>query len=471
MTLVPPTILVADDEASLRLVLADALEDRGYKVITAETGLVALQVAAERPIDLAILDIRMPGLDGLQALRRLRDNAPDMPVIIITAHSTMQTAIDAMKAGAYDYITKPFDLDQIGLTVDKALHARRLARENEQLQATLQDTYELGNIVGNSEPMQQVFKTIGRVADKDVTVLIQGESGTGKELVAKAIHFSSNRARQPFVAVNCTAIPETLLESELFGHLKGAFTGANHARVGKFQLAEGGTVFLDEIGDLSPELQVKLLRVLQEREVEPLGGTAPIAIDVRVLAATNRDLRQAITTGQFREDLFYRLNVVPIPLPPLRERLEDLTPLVEYFIARFSREFGLPRRTMAPESLALLRKYAWPGNVRELENLIKRVLVLEIESTITPEHLTIALPQPPPPQAAPENWAEGLVAHCDRLRMAGESQVYRTLMREFERPLIAHALRVHKGNKVKTADMLGINRNTLFKKMRELNLA
>ena len=470
MSLVPPTILVADDEASVRLVLADSLEDRGYAVVTAETGLAALQVAADRPIDLAILDIRMPGLDGLQALQRLRESAPDTPIIIITAHGTMNTAIDAMKAGAYDYVTKPFDLDQIGMTVDKALHARRLAQENKHLQATLQDTYELGNIVGNSEPMQHVFKTIGRVADKDVTVLIQGESGTGKELVAKAVHFNSGRARKAFVAVNCTAIPETLLESELFGHLKGAFTGATHARVGKFQQAEGGTIFLDEIGDLSPEMQVKLLRVLQEQEVEPLGGTAPVPVDVRVIAATNLNLQQAVSTGRFREDLFYRLNVVPIHLPALRSRLEDLPPLVEFFIARFSREFGLPRRTMERESLALLRQYPWPGNVRELENLIKRVLVLEIESTITPEHLAVALPQPPPASTAPENWAEGLVAECDRLRVGGEPQLYRTLMRQFERPLIAHALSVNKGNKVKTADMLGINRNTLFKKMQELHL-
>lgn len=470
MSLVPPTILVADDEASLRLVLADALEDRGYAVVTAETGLAALQIAAERPIDLAILDIRMPGLDGLQALQRLQHNSPELPVIVITAHGTMQTAIEAMKVGAYDYITKPFDLEQIGLTVDKALRARRLAQENKQLHATLQDTYELGNIVGNSEPMQQVFKTIGRIAGKDVTVLIQGESGTGKELVAKAIHFNSARAERPFVGVNCTAIPETLLESELFGHLKGAFTGAAHARSGKFQQAEGGTIFLDEIGDLSPELQVKLLRVLQEREVEPLGGDTPIPVDVRVITATNRRLDRAVTDGLFREDLFYRLNVVPIELPPLRERIEDVPALVEFFVSRFAREFNVPRRTMAAESLAMLRKYPWPGNVRELENLIRRVLVLEIESTITPEHLELALPQPAPTQPAPDNWADGLVAESDRLRLNGETRVYRALLRMFERPLIEHALAQNRGNKVKTAEMLGINRNTLFKKIRELGL-
>ena len=470
MSLVPRTILVADDEATLRLVLAETLEMRGYEVVTVETGLAVLQVVTERPIDLAILDIRMPGLDGLQALRRLRESSPEMPVIVITAFGTMNTAIEAMKAGAYDYITKPFDLDQVGLTVDKALDARRLAEENKHLHETLQDTYELGNIIGNSEPMQHVFKTIGRIAAKDVTVLVQGESGTGKELVAKAIHFNSARADKPFVAVNCTAIPATLLESELFGHLKGAFTGATQARAGKFQQAEGGTIFLDEIGDLSPELQVKLLRVLQEREVEPLGGNQPIPLDVRVIAATLHDLSRAVADGRFREDLFYRLNVVPVVLPPLRDRLEDLPALVNYFVTRLSREFGLPQRTMAPDGMVLLRKYSWPGNVRELENLIRRVLVLEIESTITSEHLAIALPKAPPNQLAPDNWADGLVAHCDRLRMNGEDGIYRKLLREFERPLIEHVLVLNRGNKVKTAEMLGINRNTLFKKMRELKL-
>ena len=333
------------------------------------------------------LDIRMPGVDGLTALARMREIRADACVVVMTAHGTMDTAIQAMQRGAYDYLTKPFDLDEVLLLAERALLAGRLTQEVARLKTGLQEVWEFSALIGRHPRMQDVYKTIGRVAGSDVTVLLRGESGTGKELVARAIHHYSRRAGRPFVAVSCAAIPGTLLESEMFGHERGAFTDAKERRLGKFELAHGGTLYLDEIGDMPLELQSKLLRALQERTIERLGGHESIRIDVRVLAATNRDLEALMREGKFREDLYYRLNVVTLNLPPLRERRRDIPLLVEHFLAKYAGELG--DRGVAPDALDRLVGHDWPGNVRELENVIQRAMVMATSDVIMPEHLPI----------------------------------------------------------------------------------
>ena len=355
-------ILIADDEDSLRWVLEKTLTQAGYEVTGVKDGDAAIRAYEAEPFDLVFLDIRMPGTDGLSALARLRAIRPDAQVVVMTAHGTMDTAIQAMQRGAYDYVAKPFDLDEVALLCQRALEASRLTEEVVRLKTGLSEVWEFGALIGRHPRMQEVYKTIGRIAASDVTVLLRGESGTGKELVARAIHHYSRRAGRPFVAVSCAAIPHTLLESELFGHERGAFTDAKERRLGKLELAHGGTFYLDEVGDMPPDLQTKLLRALQERTIERVGGNDSIAIDVRVLAATNRDLEAAMKEGRFREDLYYRLNVVTLNLPPLRDRRRDIPLLVEHFLLKYGKELG--ERGVTPEALDRLVGHEWPGNVR-----------------------------------------------------------------------------------------------------------
>jgi two-component system nitrogen regulation response regulator GlnG len=408
-------------------------------------------------------------MDGLTALARIRSVRADAQVVMMTAHGTMDTAIQAMQKGAYDYIAKPFDLDEVVLLAERAIAAAHLTEEVIRLKSGLREVWEFGALVGRHPRMQDVYKTIGRIAGSDVTVLLRGESGTGKELVARAIHHYSRRAGRAFVAVSCAAIPATLLESELFGHERGAFTDAKERRLGKLELAHGGTFYLDEVGDMPIDLQTKLLRALQERTIERVGGNEPIRIDVRVLAATHRDLEAMMRDGTFREDLYYRLNVVTLNLPPLRERRRDIPLLVEHFLAKYASELG--DRGVAPEALDRLVGHDWPGNVRELENVIQRAMVMATSGVILPEHLPIG-----PVSAAAsvavdatlEEIIERKLLECVRgLRSQSSANLYDLMIGLVEKPLLRAVLRETSGNQVRAAQILGINRNTLRKKLTE----
>jgi len=367
-----PKILVIDDDTSLRRVLEYNLQSEGYQVQTAASGEEGIYWFGQCQPSLVITDMKMPGMDGLTVLKAIKERSPETLVIIITAFATVDVAVEAMKEGAYDYITKPFNRDELRLTVKKALQFSGLADENRRLKHELSDKTDFRTIVGSSKEMEKVFDVVRKVADTEAAVLITGESGTGKELVARSIHANSSRRDAPFVAINCAAIPRDLLESELFGHVKGAFTGAIRDKAGKFQLAEGGTLFLDEVGDLPVELQPKLLRALQEKEVEPVGGTAVQKLEVRIVSATNLDIDKAIADGAFREDLYYRLSVIPIHLPPLRERRPDIPLLIRYFCGKH----GAEKVSFAKDALETLVNYGWPGNVRELENTVERLLIM-----------------------------------------------------------------------------------------------
>src|SRR5438094_4460527 len=369
-------VLVVDDEKSMRDLLSITLEKEGYDVLTAAGGEAAIEALRRDATDAVITDLRMPKVDGLQVLRAAKEISPDVAVIVITAVASTETAVEAMKLGAYDYITKPFKLDEVNLIVRNALERKHLRAENQYLRKQLETQHRFENIIGKSSRMVEVFDTIRKIADSPSTVMITGESGTGKELVARAIHFNSQRRDKPFVSVNCGAIPEGLMESELFGHVKGSFTGAVANKIGLFTAAEGGTLFLDEITEIPPLLQVKLVRAIQLREVRRVGDTKDIKTDVRLIAASNRDLETAVREGVMREDLFYRLNVIPIHLPPLRERREDIAFLVAHFIQTFSKELGKDVRGVTPEAMAVLERHHWPGNIRELENAIERAIVL-----------------------------------------------------------------------------------------------
>ena len=465
----PARVLIADDEDGLRWVLEKGLRQAGYEVTAVRDGDEALRAFSDAPFDLVFLDIRMPGTDGLTVLAKLRELAGDAHVIVMTAHGTMETAIQAMQRGAYDYLAKPFDLDEVLLLAERALAAGRLTQEVARLKTGLQEVWEFGALIGRHPRMQEVYKTIGRIAASDVTVLLRGESGTGKELVARAIHHYSRRAGRPFVAVSSAAIPGTLLESELFGHERGAFTDAKERKLGKLELAHGGTLFLDEIGDMPPELQTKLLRALQERTIERVGGQESLRIDVRVLAATNRDLETMMREGRFREDLFYRLNVVTVTLPPLRERRRDVPLLVEHLLAKYATELG--ERGVAPEALDRLVGHDWPGNVRELENVVQRAMVMATSGVILPEHLPIG-----PVSAAAsvaidatlEEIIERKLLECVRgLREHASANLYDLMVGLVEKPLLRAVLRETSGNQVRAAQILGINRNTLRKKLTE----
>jgi DNA-binding NtrC family response regulator len=445
----PARIFVVDDDTSSRELLARILTSAGHRVTALSDGSEALErLAVEgEPPDLVVSDIRMGEVDGLQLTDALRRRAPDMPVILVTAFGNIDGAVDAIRRGAFDYISKPYDVDAIKVVVARAVEQRRLALENRALRRDLRDKYRLENVVGRSEAVLQVYKTAARVAATNATVLIQGESGTGKELVARAIHAASPRASRPFVAVDCGAIAEGVLESELFGHARGAFTGAQTARRGLFEEADQGTLFLDEIGDIGPNLQSRLLRALQEGTIRRVGSNETVPVDVRVVAASNKDLAQAVKEGRFREDLFYRLNVVTIQIPPLRERREDIQLLAEHFAAKHGRAEGA---AVSPAARDLLVAHDWPGNVRELENVVARALALNPSGVILPEDLPEHLRG-----ARPAVEQEGMVVH-DRPTLA-----------ELERRYAAQVLQETGGNKTRAAEILGIDRKTLYRLLGE----
>ncbi|MBI3329419.1 MAG: nitrogen regulation protein NR(I) [Nitrospinae bacterium] len=468
-------ILVVDDEDSVRWVLTRGLAREGWNVHSAENAHLALRLLAEQAYDVVFLDVRLPDADGLSMLEQIRVEPNPPMVIVMTAQGTVETAINAMKKGAFEYIIKPFDLEDVVALARKALRARAVAEDVAMpVPADLRDALHASGIIGRSEQMQQIYKMIGMVADRDVTVLIEGESGTGKELIARAIHHHSKRVRRPFITVNCAAIPRELLESELFGHERGSFTGATATTLGKFQQADGGTIFLDEVGDMDLNLQAKLLRVLQEKEFHRVGGREPMRVDVRVIAATHQDLGRAVAEKRFREDLFYRLDVVPLYLPPLRERREDIPLLVDYFLHRFTAELGTGRKYLSNDARELLLTYPWAGNVRELENVIKRAMVLTTSSVI----LSDQLPESIRGEVGEEADAHALRKLVERkarelLRKtepASTGDIYHVILREVERLLLQVILEETDGNQLRTADLLGINRNTLRKKIRELGL-
>jgi DNA-binding NtrC family response regulator len=384
------SILIIDDEPNIRRVLEAVFMKDRYEVFTAESGRKALDVISSQPnLDVVLCDLIMPDMNGVEVLKAAKEANPALSVVMITAHGTIRTAVEAMKLGAFDYITKPFDMDEIKLVVKNATERRQLVSENADLRRELKSRFKFDEIVGSSGKMQEVYKIVERVANSNATVMIRGDSGTGKELVAKAIHYNSPRADKPFIAVSCAALPETLLESELFGYEKGAFTGAAGQKQGRFELAHMGTLFLDEIAEISPGMQVKLLRVLQERQFERIGGTKTVSVDVRLVAATNRDLEDAVAKNEFRPDLYYRLQVIQVFLPPLRERKEDIPALVEHFIQKFNAANGRSIKYVNPEAMDLVMKYPWPGNIRELENAIERSVVLADMNSdlITPDVL------------------------------------------------------------------------------------
>jgi two-component system nitrogen regulation response regulator GlnG len=470
-------ILVADDEESIRWVLSKALKQKGFSVDLAHDGRQALELIKDNCYDLAILDIKMPGITGLDLLDKVRELNSDLLMVIMTAEASMKNAVEAMKRGAYDYITKPFDLDVIDAILEKVARARDIAGQVITLKQELKDRYQIEkNIVGNSAAMQEVYKTIGKVAVSDVTILIQGESGTGKELVARAVHFNSERLGKPFIAINCAAIPRDLLESELFGSEKGAFTGAGERKQGKFEQANNGTLFLDEIGDMPLDLQAKILRVLQEQEVTRIGGNQNIPVDVRIVAATNQSLVEKVRQKEFREDLYYRLNVVPITLAPLRERRDDIPDLANYFLSRSCAEMTVSPKRLTDDALSLLKAYSWPGNVRELENALKRAVILSNDPLLTIEDFGGLLPTREITQTgSQETSLEALVDLKLRSSMNGiegldKGDIHAMVLEQVERPLIRLVLEKCRWNQVKAADVLGINRNTLRKKISDLQI-
>jgi two-component system nitrogen regulation response regulator GlnG len=467
-------ILVADDERSIRWVLTEALGADGHEILEATSGNEALAVLTRDDVDIAFLDIRMPGPSGLDVVSAAREAGCQATMVVMTAQTTMANAVEAMKRGAYDYLTKPFDLEVVRLLVERALETRRLASDVDSLKRELRKRYEAGvELIGRSPAMQAIYKLVGRVAKNDATVLIEGESGTGKELIAKAVHYHSPRWQGPFIALNCSAIPRELLESELFGFERGAFTGAVERRAGKFEQAAAGTLFLDEVGDMPLELQAKLLRVLQEREFTRVGGRETLRADVRIVAATNQDLSQAVRANRFREDLYFRLNVVPIRVPPLRDRASDVPELIQYFIAKINRDLGTEVTGIAPAAEATLVQHSWPGNVRELENTLVRAAVTAPGRTLMPEDFTLAaVPAPPTTGRSLPDVVQGRVREVfSALGARDPVDLYANLLAEFERPLLEVTLERTGGNQLRAAQILGINRNTLRKKLVELGIA
>ena len=390
------SILIVDDEKNYLLILEDLLSEEGYEVVTAQTAERGLELVSEHDLDVVITDMKMPGMDGMAFLDRVHGQHPDLPIIMMTAYGSVEKAVEAMRKGAFDYILKPFKNEELKLTIRKAVDHYLLVRKNRYLTQELQERYQFGSIIGKSAPMQRIYQLVEKVAPSRATVLITGESGTGKELIARAIHFNSTRRDQAFITVNCGALPETLLESELFGHERGAFTGAVNLRKGRFELAHEGTLFLDEISEMSPPLQVKLLRVLQEMEFERVGGSQTLKVDVRVVAASNRNLKEEVAHGNFRSDLFYRLNVVHVHLPALKERADDIPLLVNHFLAKYSQPGDRRQISLEAEALRFMLDYAWPGNVRELENVIERAVILSNGEKITVKDLPQEVREPAP---------------------------------------------------------------------------
>jgi DNA-binding NtrC family response regulator len=447
-----PTVLIVEDEAKMRRLLELNLGEDGFTTLSAGDAESGLKLLRENAVDLVVTDLKLPGMNGLEFLQAIKRQNAALPVVVMTAFGTVETAVEAMKAGASDYVLKPFSLSEMRMVIRKELDVRDLREENRSLREALGKRYVHPNVVARSVKMQEVLATVERVAPTNSTVLLGGESGVGKDLIARAIHEKSRRASGPFIKINSTAIPENLLESELFGYEKGAFTGANTSKPGKFELADKGTLFLDEIGDVPPAIQVKLLRVLQEREFERLGGTRTVKVDVRLIAATNRDLREALEQGTFREDLYYRLNVVPIDIAPLRQRKEDIPDLVNLFISRFAGDSGKQVKSISPEAMQILVNYHWPGNVRELQNIIERASALANGTVIKPEdiHLDVR-----PAKAA----------------NAGGFLPDGMTLEHWEDEMIREALRRANGNKSQAARLLGLSRNALRYRLSKIGIA
>ena len=449
------SILLVEDNDSMRQMLSRTFASEGFEIETARNGNSALQALSSKRYDLVITDLKLNDLDGINVLSAVKDVDTEIQVIIMTAYGSIETAVQAMRQGAYDFITKPFDPEHLLLLAKKALENRRLANQNALLKEVLNSNHQFQEIIGASPKMKEVMALVQKVASSDTTVLLLGESGTGKELFAKAIHHLSNRKENPYVAINCAAIPRELLENELFGSEKGAFTGAYTRKIGKFELAEGGSIFLDEIGDMDISLQAKILRVLQERQIERLGGSKTIDVNVRLIAASNIDLKEACDNRTFRPDLYYRLSVFPVRIPPLRERCEDIPALAEHFVQRYCKEMNKPAKRISQEALALLDKYHWPGNVRELENTIERAVILCEGKKVLPAHLSIRIPT-----TAEIRLREG----------AGLKEVGQYAQQEAERSLILRVLEQSRGNKRKTAEILKIDYTTLFDKMKKYQI-
>jgi DNA-binding NtrC family response regulator len=449
-------VLVVDDDPAVRDVLQEFLMQEEYSVSTVEDGAAAIQAVKDSVIHIVITDFQLPDIDGLEIIDRLAKLDAKIIPIMMTGFGTIETAVRAMKSGAFDFITKPFDLETVAVVVRKAAEFLRLRQENHLLRKAVRDQYRLEHLVGASEPIQQVMEFVHKVADSDSTVMIQGESGTGKELVARMLHFNSLRKDRPLVPVNCGAIPENLLESELFGHEKGAFTGATHSRMGRFELANGGTIFLDEIGEMSLPLQVKILRVLQEREFERVGGNRTIHVDVRIIAATNQDLETLVEERRFRKDLFYRLNVIPIVIPPLRERRSDIPLLIDHFLTRFNHSKHTTVSGLASDALQMLTEYDWPGNIRELENMIERLVVLKKHGVLSVRDLPEKICRRSP---GPELKEQFIRFSEDGINLSREVEQY-------EKHLIMEALRKANGVTSRAAQLLHLNRTTLVEKLK-----
>lgn len=455
MTNTSPLVLVAEDEDLMRAILARLIEDAGYRVAAAGSAEEALEIFASADIAVTLTDIRMSGMDGLALLDRIKDINAEALVIVTTAYSSVDSAVAALRKGAYDYITKPFVNEDLLQTIRNALRQRQLFSENRALRRELERRYSFNEIIGTSEALQSVFRSVEKVSGTNTNILIQGESGTGKELIARAIHHHSSRADDPFIAINCGALPETLLESELFGHTKGAFTGAVANKPGLFRSATGGTIFLDEIGEISPAMQVRLLRAVDEHEVTPVGSSAPVAFDARILSATNRDLETEVAAGRFREDLFYRLNVIEIHLPPLRERREDIPLLMRHFIQSIARAQQQNEKSIAPEASSALINYNWPGNVRELQNSIERAFTLSNEQ--------IDLASLPP---RIRDAAAALAGHAP----VRDPEGLRPTLAEIERRYIFETMASVNQDKTSAANILGIDLSTLYRKLKRYDV-
>ena len=455
-------VLIVDDEVSMREFLEILLVKAGYDVTTAAGGYEAIaRLSGGNQFDLVLTDLKMPRGDGLEVLEFVKRNAADTQVIVMTAFSTAETAIQAMRLGAYDYISKPFKVDEISVVIEKCLEKQRLQVENRRLLGALRDRYSFSNIVGKSRAIREVFEIIERVAQTRTNILVYGETGTGKELVAKAIHYNSPRRQGPFLVINCGAIPDNLMESELFGHMKGSFTGAVSNKKGLFEESHGGTLFLDEIGELSLQLQVKLLRVLQERRVKPIGGAHERAVDVRIVAATNRDLEVEVAEDRFRQDLYYRLNVIQLEIPPLRSRREDIPLLVNHFLDRFSKEMAKPLRGIAPDALDRLMSYPFVGNVRELENIIERAATFEISDVITRSSL--------PPHVLKDRERQAVENFAD-VHIPTDGMDLEGLLHDVERRYLIEALRRTHGNRTEAAKLLGMSFRSIRYKLSKLDV-
>ncbi|MDI1472610.1 Nitrogen regulation protein NtrX [Thermodesulfovibrio sp. N1] len=445
-------ILIVDDEKGILDTLADILEDEGYDVFLTDDAETALEILEKEEIDLIFLDVWLPKMSGIEAIKKIKEKDSDIPIIMISGHGNVEIAVEAIKLGAYDFLEKPLSMERVILTTERALQFKNLERENIKLRSSVDKKYEL---VGTSSAMKKIKSQIELIAKGDSRVLIIGESGTGKELVARAIHSLSNRSRAPFVEVNCAAIPQELIESELFGHEKGAFTGAIERKIGKFELANGGTLFLDEIGDMSLLTQAKLLRVIETQKFQRVGGTRDITVNVRIISATNKDLLEEIKKGNFREDLYYRLNVVPIYIPPLRERKEDIPELIRYFIDEFSKEKGWKVKTIDDQAIKILQNYDWPGNIRELRNAVERLMIMTVNEVITLSDIE----------------STGIIGQSTKDESYFKYKTLKEAKDAFERDFLIRKLKENNWNMTKTAEIIGIERSNLYKKIKSLGIS